>query len=199
MRTRFNQRALWCAAAGASMLIAGAAQAALQDRDLDGDSVVDAFYDTDLNITWLRDANVNGLMEWYPAFVWADGYSFGGYSDWRLPSGGGCVGFDCTDSEMGHLWYIELGNPSRGPITNSGNFQNLQHYGYWSGTEGPRRNAAKFDMSIGYQSYAYQVGSWFYAMAVRPGDVPSVPEPESLALMLAGLTALTVAVRRRPR
>ena len=41
--------------------------------------------------------------------------------------------------------------------------------------------------------------SW--AMAVHPGDVgmPMVPEPQSLALMLAGLTLLALVVRRRPR
>lgn len=33
------------------MLLFGAAQAALQDRDLNGDTVIDAFYDTDLDVT----------------------------------------------------------------------------------------------------------------------------------------------------
>jgi hypothetical protein len=64
----------------AALAFAGSAQAALQDRDLDGDTVVDAFYDTDLDITWLRDANVIGVgTYWTTAVAWADLYSFGGY------------------------------------------------------------------------------------------------------------------------
>ena len=45
-----------------AVALVGTAQAALQDRDLNGDTVIDAFYDTDLKITWLRDANVTGPM-----------------------------------------------------------------------------------------------------------------------------------------
>jgi hypothetical protein len=42
------------------MLMVTPAQAGLQARDLDGNGITDAFYDTTLNITWLRDAHVNG-------------------------------------------------------------------------------------------------------------------------------------------
>jgi hypothetical protein len=65
--------------------------------------VVDAFYDTDLDITWLRNANVNGPMTWADAVAWADGYSFGGYDDWRLPTTADapCTGPNCTGSENG--------------------------------------------------------------------------------------------------
>jgi hypothetical protein len=38
-----------------------------------------------------------------------------------------------------------------------------------------------------------------YAVAVRPGDVAAIPEPQAYALLLAGLGAVVVAVRRRPR
>lgn len=132
MQTRFMKRAVWGAMAVAAMLAAGGAQAALQDRDLHGDTVTDAFYNTDLNITWLRDANVNGTMNWATAVGWADTYSFGGYTDWRLPTSDTCVNMNCTGSEMGHLWCSELGN-SAGQMTNTGDFQNLQSDFYWSG------------------------------------------------------------------
>lgn len=42
-------------------LTAGVAQAALRDRDLDGNGVTDTLYDTDLNFTWPRIADVNGI------------------------------------------------------------------------------------------------------------------------------------------
>lgn len=42
----------------ATTIMAFPAQAALQARDLNNDSIADAYYDTVLNITWLRDANL---------------------------------------------------------------------------------------------------------------------------------------------
>lgn len=61
MPTRIMKRAVFGAAA---MLMAGLAQATLQDRDLDHNGVTDTYYDTDLNITWLRDVNV-AQQTWY--------------------------------------------------------------------------------------------------------------------------------------
>ena len=65
MESKGMRRAVFGAVGAAAMLLAGAAQAAgvpgqgtwettLQARDLNGDSVTDTFYDTALNITWLR-------------------------------------------------------------------------------------------------------------------------------------------------
>lgn len=158
------KRAVAGAVAAAAVLLAGAAQAALQNRDLNGDTVTDAFYDTDLNITWLRDANMNGAMNWATAVAWADGFSFGGYSDWRLPASDTCDGLNCTGSEMGHLWYVELGNPAGGPMTNAADFQNLlignQAQWYWSGTEYTPvpGNAWFFDTSMGDQAASVRFG-----------------------------------------
>jgi hypothetical protein len=37
-----------------------------------------------------------------------------------------CEGFNCTGSEMGHLWHVALGNAAGALITNTGDFQNFQ-------------------------------------------------------------------------
>lgn len=74
----------------------GTWEATLQGRDLNQDGITDAFYDTVLDITWLKDwnlaktskfagANANGGMNWIEAKHWAESLTFGGFSDWRLP------------------------------------------------------------------------------------------------------------------
>lgn len=197
------QRAFAAAAGASALLLAGAAQAALVNRDLDGDTFVDAFYDTDLNITWLRNADVNGLQNWNDANDWANAYSFGGFDDWRLPTGatGTCTGYNCTDNEMGHLWYVELGNVA-GAITNFGGFQNLQSYYYWSGTQfAPDPIYAWYFNPGDGQQQIRGLEYRFHAMAVRSGDVATttVPEPSTVVLLLAGFAALARARSQRPR
>jgi len=181
----------------------GIAQAALQGRDLDGDTLTDAFYDTVLDITWRRNANVNGRMTWANAESWAASYSFGGYSDWRLPtSDTSCTEFNCTGSEMGHLWYVDLANVAGDTTPNTGNFRFMQLYAYWSGTTDPQDSTQAFGFNIdqGDQFSAPKDGGDFalpFAMAVRPGDVTAaVPEPQTAALVLLAL-ALTAVVRRK--
>ena len=106
----------------------GTWEVTLQPRELDGNVTngPEAFYDTALNITWLRNANVGGLMDWSTAVTWANTLVVGGVGGWRLPTMvdtglPGC-GFslsgdpDCgynvptASSEMAHLYYVTLGN-----------------------------------------------------------------------------------------
>ena len=204
----------------------GTWEATLQPRDINGDTVTDAFYDTVLNITWLRNANLNGAMNWSTSNTWANTLVVGGVGGWRLPKvvdtgPPGCdfsyLGTDCgfnvqpTTGEMAHLYYLTLGNkafydasgiggqPGSG-LTNTGGFQNLQGFVYWSGTEyaPDQSNAWGFNTPGGSQ-FNLSKSSSSYALAVRPGDVAAVPEPQTYALMLVGIGALTLALRRRER
>ena len=98
-------------------------------------------YDSILKITWLKDANyaktsgydADGLMDWTAANTWANNLSYGGYTDWRLPTmvdtgtpgcnvaaGGTDCGYnvqtvdtstdpDTVYSEMAYMYYVNLG------------------------------------------------------------------------------------------
>ena len=93
---------------------------------------------------------------------------------------------------------------------NTGPFVNLDGV-YWSGTALPTGVGSDASVFFVFSS-DNQVGIWdsdvggqlsfsndgrIHAMAVRAGDVAAVPELETLAMMLAGLSVLAAATRRR--
>lgn len=210
------------AATLASILIcvSTASQAALVSR-LSGLAV----YDSDLDITWLADANYaqssghdsDGLMDWNDAVAWADSLIIDGIGDWRLPTtlqpdpscgiqgGGGTLslGLGCTGSEMGALFHNSLSDAS-------GLFSNLESdTSYWSSSvlATDPSDAWRFSFDTGWQETDSRLGSNFYAWAVRDGDLaditlPSgglaeVPLPPSSLLLGSGLLGLLSAGRRR--
>lgn len=123
---------------------------------------------------------------------------------WRLPKtvdgarrwgadGKTTAGCNITTSEMGHLYYVSLGNlgyydtdgnprPGWGKpmsryqwgLKNKGPFSNLQPYSYWSGTEYSAHtvHAWDFNMYFGSQgNLAFKDAYNYSALAVRPGKV----------------------------
>jgi hypothetical protein len=167
----------WAAAAGLVSLT-GAAQAALISL---ADGTVK---DTNTNLIWLQNWNVNGAQNWSTQKNWAENLTLAGSSDWALPSLGEYVAL-----------FQAYGN-----LTQVSEFTNVQISRYWSGTENLSGiDAWRFATVFGNQDLALENSAWF-AVAVRPGDVAApVPEPQTLALALLALGAGMLAPKRRPR
>ena len=123
-------------------------------------------YDPVVQVTWLADANLaakqtfgvaeidpDGSMdhaaavEWVAAMNKADqGRGYLGRTDWQLPETGppdpscsmkGTTGFDCTGSQMGELFYKQLGlrrgeSVVMAPDVKVGAFHDIQPYLYWA-------------------------------------------------------------------
>jgi len=139
------------------------------------------------------------------------------WSDWRLPRvvqpdpscsaqvdpGGGFpvqgFGHGCTRSEMGHLANVY----GIGASPDSGLFTNVQFYPYWSDTTyAPSPLSAWYSVFVmpgqsimPHQSTAYKDLEYYYAWAVRDGDVATLPEPATVWLFGLGL-GLLVWTRR---
>ena len=190
------------------------AHAALSNRGTDslGNRLI---YDSDLNITWYD--YTKSAASWQTQMNWASALTvnFGGttFDDWRLTTmvdgprenwgydGTNTAGYNITSSEIGNLFYTELGNTGyydtsgiylpEGGLRKKGPFINLQAGYYWSGTEyaADTARAWLFATDFGSQNN-FNKGNTLYALAVRPGDIAVVPEPISSILFITGGTLL---------
>jgi hypothetical protein len=187
-------------------------------------------YDDYLDITWLADANYamtsgyddDGAMSWQSAMNWADGLSYAGFDDWRLPTAYNQDGSGpcrhpspCNDSEMGHLFYVDLGGTQGLSIYDSSDpdlalFANIitseliptgeTYDTYWTSTAGWWGREYYFAFTNGSQ-WAKNPDDptghgWGVAWAVHDGRLLSeIPEPGMLYLFVSGL--FVFMLRRR--
>jgi hypothetical protein len=137
-------------------------------------------YDTDTQLSWLKDAGAGGLKNWENAVTWAASLNtnsgFAGLTGWRHPAADPTcndngMGYNCTNSEMGHLYYTELGNMANGPVIKTGPFINLQVYSCcWTGTEfAPNPSFARRFLFGNGDQYTGNKAFSYHAWAVRPG------------------------------
>ena len=177
-------------------------------------------YDTELNVTWLKDADyamtagydADGLMNWDSAVTWASSLTVGGVTGWRLPtmttsSGGGPrpnengqdITGATTDNEFGWLWYQLNGGAYITESTDISPFINLPFQGgswqpsdewYWTSEESGA-NAWRMSMNCAcWDDGSNKLTAEWHAWAVHDGNVAGVPEPSALLLMAGGLAGI---------
>ena len=196
-----------------------------------------AVYDSDLDITWIANANLaitnqfglslsgavnddtpntigsTGRMTWNNAQAWIAGMNaanYLGFNDWRLPTTssidpscsnqdtdfGYSDGDNCTGSEMGHLFYNELGGSAGQSIATSGDpdlalFSNIQtslpaNNPYWSSeatfyNQPIPTSAWDFFFIAGSQGLGSKTNNIF-AWPVRSGDaLPTDTDGDGIA------------------
>lgn len=185
-----------------------------------------AYFDTDLNITWQANANLavtetfgvesiadDGRMTWYTAMDWIDAMnaaSYLGYNDWRLPV------TTQPDPSCPAQYDPGGGLPIQGfgpgcagsEMGHLFNMENITYYApspfgnlfgaYWSETDLAYKPAyaIHFTFGIGDQIGEQKNLQGNWAWAVRSGDVAIIPIPAA-AWMLASAFAILATVRRR--
>jgi hypothetical protein len=200
--------------------VAGAGLATIGTATYGGSSY-NLIYEDVQNLVWLDYSR--GLSNWESHVFWAAGLNNSGvltynfnpgivvsWDDvWRLPETVDgpyeyTGGYNVTSSEMGHLYYVSLGNlgqydtngnvQSGWGLQNEGLFSNLVANVYSSGTKfSSTSNLWFFNFNDGNQGIG---GGNFYAVAVRPGEVSAVPIPAAVWLLGSGIIGL-VGLRKK--
>lgn len=148
-----------------------------------------------------------GRTTWFGALAFVsylNSTKYAGSNQWHLPSvintsfgHNTATNGTTAGDELVELYYSELGGGAGINIPDTNTFDNEQFYHNWSGTEyAPiTRNAWSFTFD-GFQGHSAK-SALFYVWAVSPAQIATVPEPENVALLLAGLGLVGGVVRCR--
>lgn len=174
------------ASAGLALAALGA-QAAYTDVNLVGDdTVLEGVYDSTGNLTWYKDWGVGGEKLQADAITFADAATYGGVSGWRLPTiaeylaavpaNESAFGIPSTPLPFIEFYASGLSQPGYGNVVS-------KFFGSWT------HGGSALDIP-------------YYFALVHDGNVSlaaAVPEPETYALMLAGLGVVGAVSRRQRR
>lgn len=192
-----------CGLALAAPAIAGGTwEASLQARDLNGDGIVDAYYDTKLQISWLANSRPTEPMDWWTARRYVRELNVHGVTGWRMPQmfdtfEPGCdYGYSGTDcgynvavnkSEMAHMYAVTLGNKGlytadgsretdEWGLRNNGPFSTVSGGHFWAQRQfALDANVAwAFNVNEGEQLVHYK-GTLLLVWPVYAGDVANAP------------------------
>jgi len=176
------------------LCMSGAAQASLVGRDINGNAVAGNaassvfLYDDVLNVTWLRNANANGAMNWTQANTWANSLNnnaaYGNFTGWRLPTmidtgtsgcNGAYSGTDCgynvqtksgnkTQYQAGQTVYSEMASLFYDTLGNKGyyNTSGASQSGYGLSNTGAFQNLQSSGYWSGLEYVPNASKAWFF-------------------------------------
>jgi hypothetical protein len=140
-----------------------------------GDGTITQIRGDGSKLMWAKDTTLSGsLKTWAEATTWVRDLTLAGHDDWRLPRFTGSA----TTSDMGYLYYVELGNLVYGSGgINTGPFDmtvdSLNNV-FWTGSETDPDHVQIVNFSTGRAETAYKLQyhqSWAVRNIIPEGTV----------------------------
>ena len=158
------------------------------------------------------DFSMNGMTSWFGALAYLNylnSINYGGSSEWYLPTtnpengDSSYVNGIVKGGELAELHSVELYDETTGGFENPSNYFNVEYGAYWYGTETspsyiPELAWAHLFIDVRDVNMIYtDKTNHMYAWAVSPNQIMTVPETESLSMLLLGLGLAGSLVRFR--